>query len=217
MPGQEMEIPLFPLNIVLFPTMVLPILIFEERYKLMINHCLETESDFGITLIKSGKEVGGPAVPYGVGTIAHISEVEHKQDDKINISVVGRERFSLIDITQETPYMMGRVRTLSDGQSEADEQQVMDRALDIVKSCIRRLLAINGEWVKEIQLPTQAVDLSYLVAIRLPGEQLVKQQLLEAENTAQRLRMEIPLLEGEADRLQRTLVTSMWMRSSSLN
>lgn len=217
MPGQEIEIPLFPLNVVLFPTMVLPILIFEERYKLMLNYCLETESDFGIALIKSGREVGGPAVPYEVGTTAHISGVEHKQDDKIHISVVGKERFTIVDITQETPYMMAKVRAIEDHQDNTNEEKIMAAATDIVRSCIKRLLGINGEWVKDIQLPARAADLSYLVAIRLPGEQPVKQQLLQAESPAKRLQMEIPLLKAEADRLERTLRTSMWMRSAAWN
>ena len=217
MAEQEIEIPLFPLTIVLFPTMVLPILVFEERYKLMINRCLETESDFGVALIKSGREVGGPAVPYQMGTIAHISQVEPKQDDNINISVIGRQRFSLLDITQETPYMMGRVLLLNDKREGTEDQQVTDKAIDIVKLCIRRLLATNSEWVRDIQLPTDPLDLSYLVAIRLPGEQALKQHLLEADSPSQRLSMEMPLLEAEADRLQRILVTSMWLRSSSFN
>ncbi len=217
MPEQEIEIPLFPLNIVLFPTMILPILVFEERYKLMINRCLETESDFGVALIKSGREVGGPAVPYQVGTIAHISQVEHNQDDNINISVVGKQRFSLLEITNESPYMMGRVLLLNDKGEGTDDQQVTEKATDIVKLCIRRLLAINSEWVRDIQLPTEPLDLSYLVAIRLPTEPAVKQELLEADSPTQRLSMEMPLLEAEADRLQRMLVTSMWLRSSSFN
>ena len=217
MPEQEIEIPLFPLNIVLFPTMLLPILVFEERYKLMISRCLESGNDFGVALIKSGREVGGAAVPYQVGTIAHITQVEHKQDDNISISVVGKQRFSILDIIQESPYMIGRALLLNDNGEDTDDQQVAYKAIEIVKQCIRRLLAINSEWVRDIQLPTEPRDLSYLVAIRLPAEQTVKQQLLEADSSTQRLSMEMPLLEAEADRLKRTLVANIWLRSSSFN
>ena len=66
-------LPLFPLNTVLFPNMVLPLHVFEERYKLMINTCLAQDKPFGVVLIYSGTEAGGPAVPHSVGTVARIA------------------------------------------------------------------------------------------------------------------------------------------------
>ena len=65
-----MEMPLFPLNVVLFPGMVLPLHVFEPRYREMINHCIEEEKPFGVVLIDEGQEVGGPAAPRLVGTAA---------------------------------------------------------------------------------------------------------------------------------------------------
>ena len=73
--NQWSDLPLFPLNTVLFPGMVLPLHIFEERYKLMINHCLEEERPFGVLLIREGKEVGSGAVPYQVGTTTMIAVI----------------------------------------------------------------------------------------------------------------------------------------------
>jgi len=70
-----MELPLFPLNTVLFPGATLPLHVFEERYKQMINQCLESRSPFGVLLIRSGNEVGTPTEPFEVGTTASIAHV----------------------------------------------------------------------------------------------------------------------------------------------
>ena len=68
MSSEDRSLPLFPLNMVLFPNATLPLQIFEERYKLMMKHCLEGDSKLGVVLIKAGAEVGGPATPHSTGT-----------------------------------------------------------------------------------------------------------------------------------------------------
>ena len=78
MPLQERWLPLFPLNLVLFPDMTIPLNIFEERYKLMINSCLENDSKFGVVLIKAGQEVGSPAITDSTGTVAYIARAQGK-------------------------------------------------------------------------------------------------------------------------------------------
>ena len=95
MTGPQQTIPLFPLNVVLFPGGFLPLHIFEERYKLMIQRCLDDESEFGVVLIKSGLEVGGNAEPHAVGTAARIVNVKKEEDGRMNIMVTGRERFRI--------------------------------------------------------------------------------------------------------------------------
>ena len=69
------ELPLFPLNVVLFPGMVLPLHIFEPRYREMVNYCLDEKKPFGVVLLREGEERGGPAIPYQVGTAARIMRV----------------------------------------------------------------------------------------------------------------------------------------------
>ncbi len=72
-----MELPLFPLNSVLFPGTTLPLHIFEERYKLMIGRCLESDSPFGVLLIRSGNELGQVAVLFVIGNTDLIVGVQH--------------------------------------------------------------------------------------------------------------------------------------------
>src|SRR5215216_2373888 len=83
------ELPLFPLNTVLFPSLPLPLHIFEERYKLMIGTCAVTDNLFGVCLIKEGVEVGGPAEPFEIGTVARIAEIERMPDGRMNLMTFG--------------------------------------------------------------------------------------------------------------------------------
>ena len=76
------RLPLFPLNTVLFPGVSLPLQIFEERYKLMLRECMESDKRFGVSLIREGDEVGGPAVPHVVGTVAHLVQVSPIEGDR---------------------------------------------------------------------------------------------------------------------------------------
>ena len=95
-PDDLIELPLFPLNVVLFPGMQLPLHIFEERYKAMIGDCLEREEPFGILLIKEGPEVGGPAEPFLVGTSARILRADHLEEGRMNILTRGDRRFQVV-------------------------------------------------------------------------------------------------------------------------
>src|SRR6476469_494249 len=97
---------LFPLNTVLFPGMPLPLHIFEERYKLMIGRCIEENRPFGVVLIRSGPEVGGPATPHVVGTTAEISGWKRLEDGRLNLIVMGTERFRIVEVVRQEPYMV---------------------------------------------------------------------------------------------------------------
>src|SRR5438067_10321725 len=78
-------LPLFPLNVVLFPRMPLPLRIFEDRYKEMIRRCLDNDQPFGVLLIRDGQEVGPPAIPEEVGTLARIRVVEQLDEGNLNL------------------------------------------------------------------------------------------------------------------------------------
>ena len=105
--SQWTDLPLFPLNTVLFPGMVLPLHIFEERYKLMVNRCLEEELPFGVLLIREGREVGEQAVPHEVGTTTVIAGATRLDGGQLNIVTIGHERFRLRSIRYDQPYLVG--------------------------------------------------------------------------------------------------------------
>ena len=91
-----MELPLFPLHTVLCPGIALPLHIFEERYREMARHCLDTTSPFGVVLIREGREVGGGTLSFaGVGTIAEIRKAGRYPDGRYDLLVVGTGRFAI--------------------------------------------------------------------------------------------------------------------------
>ena len=108
------SLPLFPLNVVLFPGMTLPLHIFEERYKAMIGDCIDREQPFGVVLIREGRESGEPAQPFSIGTTARVVSVERLAEGRLNILTNGERRFQTVDISQQRPHMVGQVRYLDD-------------------------------------------------------------------------------------------------------
>ena len=114
MPAQQRWLPLFPLNTVLFPGGALPIHIFEDRYKLMMQRCLESDKKLGIVLIKSGSEVGQPAIPYSTGTMGQVVQASGLDDGRMFVSVAGEQRFRIRQITQSQPYIGANVDLLEE-------------------------------------------------------------------------------------------------------
>src|SRR3982751_4980512 len=106
---ETMELPLFPLNQVLFPGMVLPLHIFEHRYREMVAHCIEEKLPFGVVLIEKGQEVGESVTPHRVGTAARIVRVERLDDGRMNIKTVGIERFRIKQLHYTHSYLTGTV------------------------------------------------------------------------------------------------------------
>ena len=191
------ELPLFPLNVVLFPGMPMPLHIFEERYKQMIGECLDREAPFGIMLIKEGPEVGGPAEPVRIGTTARIGQVERLQEGRLNIMTTGERRFELIEVTQQLPYLAGRVRYLREETGE-DPSPALAQVREGYAVFLRNLTSLAGGWTSTAEVPDDAVPLSFAVAtslattVAMPGG--IKQDILEAPDAAERLTRLVPLL-----------------------
>src|SRR6476620_9343452 len=124
-----MEIPLFPLHTVLFPGVALPLHIFEERYRLMIARCLETQSPFGVVLIRDGREVGGGQLSIaGVGTFAAIRESEKLPDGRFEVLAVGVGRFAVREVdTEREPYLVATVEPLAERTEDPEEARRMVR------------------------------------------------------------------------------------------
>src|SRR2546423_2777664 len=118
----EMEIPLFPLpNLVLFPHIVVPLHIFEERYKLMINGCIDRGESFGLILLRDGAEEETEETIHRVGVAARIVEVERLDEGRMNILCEGERRFRVHRFTQQTPFWRGTIDFLEDQDHHATE------------------------------------------------------------------------------------------------
>lgn len=205
MAGVERDLPLFPLgNVVLFPDMPLNLRIFEPRYKQMVSDVLQEDSSFGIALIREGREVGMPAVPHEVGTIARITELTPLDGGNLYISTVGIERFRILEVLGPRPYLMARVEVLDDGPEDAPEELVAE-ARQAMADYVRAVTAMQGGWVRDVPVQDDAVPLSYLIATTVRAEPLVKQRLLEVPTVEERLTMESALLKQSAQRLRSRL------------
>jgi Lon protease-like protein len=200
-------LPLFPLNTVLFPSMVLPLHIFEERYKLMINTCLAQDKPFGVVLIYSGTEVGGPAIPHPVGTLARIANWEWLPDGRMNIITLGDRRFRIVEYAKlEHPYLVGSVEYWDDEPLEhPDLPKLIDGVgrnfvdyLTLIMSLADQALPVS-----QLQLPAAPSMLSYHVASNLQIDVNEKQELLEEPSAVTRLQRELTLLRREGSFLQR--------------
>ncbi len=115
------ELPLFPLDVVLFPGEDLPLHIFEPRYRLMMNECIEQKTPFGIVLVRPNSE-HLKEEPYSVGTMAKIDILDRLEDGRMNLIARGLQRFRILELHRQKPYLSGLVEVFED-QTEQDQTQ----------------------------------------------------------------------------------------------
>jgi Lon protease-like protein len=194
------ELPLFPLNTVLFPGMILPLHIFEPRYKLMIGECIKENRPFGVVLIREGVEVGGEAVPYSVGTTAHVTQMEPLDDGRMQINSVGYQRFKIHNVRRDKPYLVGLIEDfpLEDEDSE-EAAEVASQVANSLRRYLQLLASANPdlEALPLDSLPDDGAALAFLTAIVLQLPLDEKQNLLETDNLVTMLRVEQDLLRRE--------------------
>ena len=195
-PEPAMErLPLFPLQLVLFPGMPLPLRIFEERYKLMIGRCLEERTSFGVVLIRSGEEVGGPVDPHDVGTTASIVRFRRLENGRMNLVARGERRFRIDVLDHSEPYLMGDVTYVESEESAAPEaEEEAQRAAVLFGEQFRLVMAITGQWVRQVDLPANPDRLADFIAHQIEIPPATKQELLETLSVPVRLRRETDLL-----------------------
>jgi uncharacterized protein len=174
------NLPLFPLNTVLFPGMPLNLHIFEPRYQQMIRWCLDMDQPFGVILIRQGAEAGGPlAEPHEIGTTARIIEVENLEEGRMNIVALGETRFRVLHLIHDLPYLVGEVEVYP--FSDLKEQDFTRLVLELrpwIERYMEILTSIRDINLDPTQLPRDPVVLTYLAAVllQLPADQ--KQDLL---------------------------------------
>lgn len=174
------ELPLFPLNVVLFPGMPLPLHIFEERYKEMVADCIRENRPFGVVLIAEGMaEHGPPATPYAVGCTAEIAQVQPLDEGRMLIMTVGRERFRIVKLQGGKPYLVGMVESAPlESESGAGVDEHVAQLSPLVSAYLQKLATIGSVDVDTDQVPDELEALVYLAAtvIQLPADE--KQALL---------------------------------------
>jgi Lon protease-like protein len=150
-----MELPLFPLHTVLCPGIALPLHIFEPRYRLLIERCVERSAPFGIVLIRQGREVGSDEVAIaGVGTMAEIREATKLPDGRYDILVVGSGRFTVDEVDSASePYLIAQVTTLVDEVGDATQATALAaRTMRRFVAYLQLLQPMEGETAEEIDV-----------------------------------------------------------------
>lgn len=186
------ELPLFPLpEVVLFPGRPLPLHIFEDRYRLMINTVLEGDRKFGVLL-------WNPTISQSVnvGCVAEISDVVKLRDGRMNIMTVGLQRFRIVEIVRQLPYLVGKVEWLEDTKPDMETRMIgeqVDKSLRHVVGLANKLT--RKETIVPDDLPTDPIYLSFWVASLFFNTSGDRQELLELCDTSVRLKKELALLD----------------------
>lgn len=200
-------LPLFPLGTVLYPGLVLPLHIFEKRYRALVRNLLDGSrpQQFGVIAIREGRETGvdGISALHEIGCIATLRQVEEYEDGRYDLVTVGTRRFRLTDLDDSQPYLQGQVDLLAD---DSGDEAAADLAARAVQSAFRDYLEALAERgmtrVSLPELPAEPVLLSYLIAAGMVVDLPDKQALLAEPDALRRLGSERALLIRETAMLQ---------------
>jgi ATP-dependent Lon protease len=197
-----MEISLFPLpNLVLFPNIVVPLHIFEDRYKSMINNCIDRDELFGLVLLRSGAEEENEQTIHRVGVSARVVEVERLEEGRMNILCEGESRFKIYRFTQQLPFWKGTVEFFEDQELRTAES-LYDQVAELYRGVAALSAKLSGSDPAEVILPESATDLSFMVSYVLDIEHEEKQRLLEMTSTTERLRLVVAHLTDTLSKLE---------------
>ncbi|TCP52801.1 hypothetical protein EV586_10744 [Tumebacillus sp. BK434] len=197
---------LFPLHAVLYPHGLLPLHIFEPRYRTMIEMCVEHDVPFGVVQILSGLEAGGRAKTADVGTVARIQSLTRLEDGRMLITTRGEGRFKILSSAYDGECLTAEVEPLEDRptpeltlasaiKENADLPELFDR--------YHRLLShsLNAVYEK-LNLPNDPELLSWMIPAFLHVPPELKQAVLSNTSLPQRLELVRELLEEEAEKLE---------------
>jgi Lon protease-like protein len=198
-PFERQRIPIFPLNTVLFPGKSMPLQIFEPRYKTMIEYCINTESHFGIVLIKSGRETEQNPISYSVGTLAKITSVKNYLNDRFLITINGTQTFNIIETFSDNQYLTADV-SIHHNKLEPVNNAIVKIAKNKMAEYIRYIIGLSGGWVSNEfdPTPSHTANLCYFMAESLELSLKQKQTILEETSDTARLSNCMTHLEHKA-------------------
>jgi hypothetical protein len=220
------RLPLFPLNSVLFPGLVLPLNIFEQRYRAMMRDLSKLGEDaprrFAVVAIRDGHEVAlsapgmpdttalperGPTAGFGgepikafhpVGCVADAATIREKDDGRFDVLATGTTRFRLLSVDASGPYLVGEIEAIPETRGEGAGALAWG-VLRAFRTYQKRLAGANERSLgTEQELPEEPSVVSYLVAAAAVLDTPTKQRLLEAPDTARRLEQELKILRTES-------------------
>ncbi|MFH8726012.1 LON peptidase substrate-binding domain-containing protein [Streptomyces termitum] len=218
------RLPLFPLNAVLFPGLVLPLNVFEERYRAMMRELLALDESaprrFVVVAIRDGSEVAptapgmpdgtalpekGPAAGFGpdpiksfhpVGCVADAASIRQRADGTYEVMVTGTTRVRLLSVDADGAFLTAETEELPEEPGE-EAESLAEGVLRAFRAYQKRLAGARERSLTTSELPDDPSVVSYLVAAAAMVDVPTKQRLLEAPDTTARLREELALLRAE--------------------
>jgi Lon protease-like protein len=191
-----MELPLFPLHVVLFPGRTLPLHVFEPRYRRMLEDLTADGADgrFGVVAIRQGNEMGGGALLHSVGTVARLTDVRGLPDGRADITSRGEQRFRITGLVEDKPYPCAHVELLDD---QAPGPRASELGAAVRRDLAPYLCALGAPPELMARLPHDPVELAYLAASSLQTEIPEQQRLLELDRVEERLEATLRMLRRE--------------------
>ena len=201
------RLPLFPLGTVLFPGMLLPLHIFEERYRTLIRDLQAGPEPrrFRVIAIKKGRETGvdGVSALYEVGCTATLRDVHEHDDGQFDIVTVGTQRFRLASLDESRPYLRGDVELMDEEPGDQTAAGLAVRAAqDAFRTYVSALADRGLAQVRVPDVPDEPGLLSYLIAASMIIDLPDRQALLAEPDTLSRLTAERALLARETTMLR---------------
>lgn len=179
---------MFPLGGVLLPQMVLPLHVFEPRYRALMRDVLDADGRFGVVLIDRGHEVGGDDVRGDVGAVARVLQSEELDDGRWLTVTVGERPLRVVEWLPDDPYPRALVELLDEGPTTPSTPELLSE----VESLLRRVLALLAELDRPAAPATVELDedpraAAWQVAVLAPGGPLDKRALLDLPDVDSRL------------------------------
>ena len=188
------ELPLFPLpDVVLFPQQLLPLHIFESRYRMLLQSVLESDKRFGI--VRINPQSGAMAE---IGCCAEVLQHQTTEDGRSYVVTLGQQRFRLLNINRETPYRTAMVSWLEDGP--VSNQDSLGSLRDRVHKALTDVVTLTAKLQnREVELPDDLPDLprelSFWIGAHLDQAAAEQQTLLELTDTSERLERQFEMLD----------------------
>ncbi|MFA5882389.1 MAG: LON peptidase substrate-binding domain-containing protein [Acidimicrobiia bacterium] len=203
MADDAFALPMFPLGSVLFPHAVLPLHVFEPRYRALVADCLAGDARFGVVLIERGHEVGGGDTRFAVGTAAQIVQAGEMPDGRWALVTVGTERLAVHEWLPDDPYP----RALVSVRPEPAPTRDASAAIDATRSALARLHALRAELglpahTGEVLVSDDVTRASFEAAILAALGPLDAQVLLDLDDPVDRLERTAELLASEIEVLR---------------
>ena len=206
------KLPLFPLGTVLYPGLLLPLHIFEDRYRQLVRDLREGPEPrrFGVVAIQEGRETGvdGVSALYEIGCTATLRRVSERDDGRFDLITIGADRFRLITLDRSRPYLQGEVDLLPE---ETGDPDAAGRAVEAVQRAFRGYIdALTARGMAQVsvpELPDDPIPLSYLVAASIIADLPDRQALLAEPDALARLSAGRALLARETAMLRSLTAT----------